>query len=532
MTILKPISQFSVLTFISRLFGLVRDWLFANFFGADGMMDAFLIAFKIPNFFRRLFAEGAFSQVFIPILIGTRSSTDKSLMQTLSSAQRELTSGVSARLYTTVFIFCLFGMLFSPWLISIFAPGFVRDPAQSLLGANLLRITFPYLFFMTVIALLNGLLNMAGRFVIGAILPILLNICFIVSALYLRSLFDPPITILAVALFIAGLLQLSMISVVAYRRGLLIMPRWQISPKNQQKINTMGKLLLTALLSVSITQINLLVDMLLASTLPQGSISWLYYGQRLMELPNGIFIVAISTVVLPVFSYLIQKSTLQEFSPHVDRALLLGATITLPSMIGLILFDQVIISLLFQGGAFAYTDVLQSAKALSAYAVGLPAFMLTKICLPCFFAYQNTKTPLLCSIISVIINIVLSLWLIEFMAHLGLAIATSIATWTNAILLYFFLVKQQKILFFNAGIELLKILAINLLFAFALYQVDVLIVRWQDWEKWQQGMVLSILIGISILVYVLLCFVFRLNIQQWLNWKIHKATLITENESP
>lgn len=526
MSILKSISQFSTLTFLSRIFGLIRDWLFARFFGADGTMDAFLIAFKIPNFFRRLFAEGAFSQVFIPILVGNDPNikNNKSAYQ-LSNKQRELASGIAARLYTTVFVFCCLGMILSPWIISLFAPGFAHYPEQSLLSAELLRITFPYLLLITVVALLNGLLNVVGHFATGAALPVILNLCFILATLYFQALFDPPIKVLAVAVFIAGLGQLIAIAWVAHRQGLLILPRWRISPENKQQLRKMGRMLIPALFSVSIIQINLLVDILLASGLSQGSISWLYFGQRLMELPNGVFIVAISTVILPTFSYLLKNQSVSEFSPHVDRAVLLGLFITLPSLLGLVVFDNAIISLLFGGGAFDDTDVINSAKALKAYAFSLPAFMLIKIYSPCFFAYQNTKTPLLCSIIAVMINIALSLLLIQSLAHVGLAIATSIAAWVNALLLYICLIKQGKVLFFQAKIEACKLMIINGIFALGLYQASSYLDNWVDWDKWQQGLSLLGIITISVSIYMLLALLFRLNIKQWLVWRINNKSI-------
>jgi putative peptidoglycan lipid II flippase len=527
MKILKSISQFSGLTFISRLFGLVRDWLFARFFGADGLMDAFLIAFKIPNFFRRLFAEGAFSQAFVPIVIGSKEKTttlqnDGNANTTLSPTQKELVAGISARLYTTIFIFCTIGIIAAPVLISIFAPGFSDNPEQATLSADLLRITFPYLLFITVVALLSSLLNIGGRFAIGAMVPIVLNICFVLAILYASEVFNPSIKVLAVSVFIAGFLQLLILTIAAYHRGLLIMPRWRVSPQVKEQMHKMKIMLIPALLSVSVIQINLLVDMLLASTLPEGSISWLYYGQRLMELPNGIFIVAISTVILPTFSYLIKEKSPSEFSSNVDRAVLLGLFITLPSMLGLVYLDERIISMLFQGGAFENNDVSNAAKALSAYALGLPAFMLIKIYSPCFFAHHDTKTPLRCSIITVIINISLSLLLIDSLAHVGLALATSISVWANALLLYFFLIQQKKILFFQSLKELLKIFAINVLFAVALLQTPALLNEWQDWSKLQQSITLMGIIAISVMAYLLLSVLFRLNFRQWIEWKVNR----------
>ena len=416
-------------------------------------------------------------------------------------------------------MFCLLGMLASPFVVTLFAPGFADYPEQSLLSADLLRITFPYLFFITVVALLSGLLNIKGNFAIGAIIPVVLNICFILSAIYFRDIFDPQITILALSVFIAGLLQFLILVIVAYQRGLLILPRWRISSKNKQQMKKMGKMLIPAILSVSVIQINLLIDMLLASTLPQGSISWLYYGQRLMELPNGVFIVAISTIVLPTFSYLLQKNNKEEFSPHVDRAVLLGIFITLPSMLGLIFLSKEIISLLFQGGAFNQIDVLQSAQALSAYALGLPAFMLIKIYSPCFFAYQNTKTPLICSIIAVIVNISLSLLLIQSFAHIGLAIATSIATWVNALMLYVFLLKEKKVILFQAQKTLCKVLIINAVFALILYQIQQHLITWHDFDKLQQSIILFAIIACSVMLYFLCSLLLRIDFRQWLTWK-------------
>lgn len=413
------------MTMFSRILGLVRDIVIAKLFGSTVAADAFFVAFKIPNLFRRLFAEGAFSQAFIPVLTEYKGAGEQEKVSGLVGA----TAGA---LTSVLFAVVAIGVLAAPWVIAVFAPGFMQDAKKWELATLLLRITFPYLLFISITALFGSLLNTYGRFAIPAVTPALLNVALIGAALYLAPSMDEPVVALAVGVFIGGVLQFAMQFVAVMRLGVLRRVRINFNhPGVRQILRLMGP----AMFGVSVAQINLLIDTLIASFLQTGSISWLYYSDRLVEFPLGVFGIALATVVLPNLSRQHMDGQADNFSATLDWALRLVLLISLPAAFALAMLAGPMLSTLFQYGALTERDVIMAGRSLVAYSTGLTAFILVKILAPGFYAKQDTRTPVRIGVIAMCSNVVLNLILVIPLAHAGLALATSLAAFLNAGLL-------------------------------------------------------------------------------------------------
>jgi len=422
------------MTTLSRILGFVRDIIFARLFGASAAMDAFLIAFKIPNFFRRLFAEGAFNQAFIPVLSEYKTQQDP-------HALKNLIDRVAGSLGIILLFITITGMLAAPLVIMIFAPGtYLHDPAKYYLASDLLRLTFPYLLFISLTALAGGILNTMGHYWVSAFTPVLLNVCLIAAALWIAPFMDNPIESLAWGVFVAGILQFLFQIPFLKKIGLLPRPKIAFSDPGVQKIKT---LIIPALFGVSVSQINLLLDLALASLLITGSISWLYFSDRLMEFPLGVFGVALATVILPSLSQKHAQDDPRAFSNTLDWALRLCLSIGLPAALALAVLAGPMIATLFQSEAFTAEDVQRAASSLTAYSAGLLGFMFIKVLAPGFFARQDTKTPVKIGIIAMVANMVFNLILIWPLQHVGLALATSLSSLLNAGLLYWKLRSTQ-----------------------------------------------------------------------------------------
>ncbi len=431
--LLRSAGVVSALTMVSRVMGLIRDMIVANVFGAGGGVDAFFVAFKIPNFFRRLFAEGAFSQAFVPVLSEYRSQKD--LLQV-----RLLVSYTAGTLGGFLFAITLACVVFAPMVTYLFAPGFHQFPEKFTLAADMLRLTFPYLLLISLTAFLGSVLNSYGHFAAPAFSPVLLNLVLIGAALFVAPLMDPPIMALAWAVLAAGVVQLVFQLPFIKRQQLLVRPRWGWHDPGVRRIM---KLMIPAMFGVSVAQINLLLDTILASFLQDGSVSWLYYSDRLMELPLGVFGVAIGTVILPSLSRNHAAQSKQEFSATLDWALRFVLLIGIPSSLALLVLAGPLLTTLFQYGAFVDSDVMRASLSLQAYSLGLLAFMLIKVLAPGFFARQDTKTPVSIGIKAMAANMVFNLILIFPLAHVGLALATSLSATLNAGLLFRVLIKQS-----------------------------------------------------------------------------------------
>lgn len=432
MGLLRSTAVVGGFTMLSRVLGFARDVVFARYFGAGAGTDAFFVAFKIPNFMRRLFAEGAFSQAFIPVLSEYRA-------QRSSEESRALVSAVAGTLGGFLLVLSALGMLAAPLLVGLFAPGFVDNGAKFELTSELLRITFPYILFISLTALAGGILNTWGRFAIPAVTPIWLNITLITAAL-LSDRFEVPVVALAWGVFAAGLIQLVFQLPFLARLGLLARPVWGWSRDGVQRII---RLMIPAIFGSSVAQINLLLDTVIASFLVTGSVSWLYYSDRLVEFPHGVFGIALSTVILPSLSVRHAESDPEAFSRTLDWALRWVVLIGLPATVGLILLAGPILTTLFQYGKFTPHDVRMASLSLMAYALGLLGFILVKVLAPGFYARQDTRTPVRIGIYAMVSNMAMNVIFVVPMAmagfegpHAGLALATAVSAFINAGLLF------------------------------------------------------------------------------------------------
>lgn len=488
------------MTLISRLLGLVRDMVFARF-GIGVGMDAFLVAFKIPNFMRRLFAEGAFSQAFVPVL--TEYKTRGEL-----AAVKALVDRVAGTFAGLLGLLTLVGVLASPLLVVLFAPGFLDEPSKFDLTAQMLRFTFPYLMFMALVAFVAGILNSYGKFGVAAFTPVWLNVVLIAAALLIAPKLEEPMLALAWAVLVAGFVQLLFILPALRTLRLLPRPRWGLRDPGVRKIM---KLMVPGIIGSSVAQINLLFDTLIASFLITGSVSWLYFADRLVEFPLGIFGIALATVILPLLSRSHAGGNTQAFSATLDSGLRWVLLIGLPATVGLMVLAEPAVTTLFQYDEFAPRDVHMAALALLAYAVGLPGFMLVKILAPAFYSRQDTRTPVRIAVWSMVANMVMNVVFVVPMvvfkvsgAHAGLALATALASYLNAGWLFYRL-REDGVFTPLAG---WKLLAARLLFA-NLAMAVVLIWGLPPQEAWQsmgglgRASHLASWVGIGALVYLI-----------------------------
>lgn len=428
------------LTFGSRILGFIRDVLFAVLFGAGPGMDAFLVAFKIPNFMRRLFAEGAFAQSFVPVLSATR--------QNESSAEvRELADVVAGTLGLILVGITIVGVLAAPVLIYIFAPGFASTPDQFDLAVDMLRVTFPYMLFISLTAFAGGILNTWGRFSVPAFTPVLLNICLIGAAVLLAGYFQRSVMALAIGVFVAGIVQLLFQLPFLKQIGMLPRPRWGW---RHSRVRRILKLMVPILFGSSVAQVSLLLDTLLASLLAHGSVSWLYYADRLMEFPLGVFSIAIATVILPHLSARHATASAQAFSDTLDWALRMLLVIGLPAMLGLFLVAGPLVTTLFNYYSFTAHDTRMTRYALMAYAFGFMGFSLVKVLVTGFFSREDSRTPVRCAVISLAVAMLgnlafvgLFVWMDWAAPHVGLALGTSLGAFVNAGLLYRYLWRDE-----------------------------------------------------------------------------------------
>lgn len=481
-------------TFASRILGLIRDVVIARFFGADLHVDAFLVAFRIPNFSRRLFAEGAFTQAFVPVLSEYKT-------QCSHAEVRDLSAYVSGALGLVVALVTLIGIIAAPIMVMVFAPGFIGSGDKYSLTVDMLRITFPYLLFVSMIAFAGGIMNTYGRFGVPAFTPVLLNVALIGSAIWLAPHLEQPITALAWGVFLGGVVQLLFQLPFLYRLGFLTRPRYRREHEGVRKI---ARLIVPAIFGVSVSQINLLVDTLIASFLVTGSVSWLYYSDRLMEFPLGVFGIALATVILPSLSQKHAARSSEEFSETLDWALRLVLLIVLPASLGLAILAGPMLTTIFQYGEFGARDVQKASLSLMAYSVGLLGFVYIKILAPGFFARQDTRTPVRVGIIAMLANIVLNLMLVFPLAHAGLALATSLSAFLNAGLLYKILRKQGVYRPKSGwGAFALRVLTANVLMALLLLWGRGELSLWLEWDLYQRVWKLGLLIGGGAVTYFL-----------------------------
>lgn len=423
------------MTLVSRITGLARDVVFAGLIGAGAGVaaDAFYVAFRIPNFLRRIFGEGAFSQAFVPVFTEykTRATPEEA---------RAFVDHMTGVLGVILFVVTLVGVLAAPVLVMVLAPGFLDEPHKYDLTVQMLRIMFPYLLFISFVAMAAGILNTYGKFGAAAFTPVLLNLCLIGAAVWLAPRMAEPVMALAWGVFLAGAVQL--VFQWPFLRAIRMAPRPRLKPAHDG-VGRVFKLMLPAIFGVSVSQLNLLVNTLLASFLVTGSVSWLYYSDRLMEFPLGVFGIALATVILPSLSHKHATNSHEEFSHLLDWALRWVVLVGLPASVALVVLAGPMLATLFHFGAFNANDVRMSASALMAFSLGLLGFLLVKVLAPGFYARQDTKTPVRIGIVAMLANIVLSLVLVYPLKHVGLALAISLAAFLNAALLYRWLRKHN-----------------------------------------------------------------------------------------
>jgi putative peptidoglycan lipid II flippase len=499
--LLRSTAVFSGLTMVSRVLGFVRDMVFANLFGAAAATDAFFVAFKIPNFLRRLFAEGAFSQAFVPVLTEYKTLRDKAEV-------RLLVADVSGTLGLVLLLLTGLAMIGAWPLVTVFAPGFTGDAAKFALTAEMLRITFPYLLFISLTALAAGVMNTYGHFAIPAVTPVWLNLVLIAAAFWLTPLFEQSVVGLAWGVFIAGVVQLLFQLPTLARMGMLARPRWAWRNEGVQRIL---KLMLPGIFGSSVAQINLLLDTIIASFLVSGSVSWLYYSDRLVEFPLGVFGIALGTVILPSLSQRHAEADPHRFSRTLDWALRWVLLIGTPAMIGLILLSGPIIATLYQHGAFNLEDVDMSRLSLMAYAIGLPGFILVKVLAPGFYARQDTRTPVRFGVYAMVSNMLLNIAFVVPMAmagikgpHAGLALATGLAAFINAGMLFHRL-RKDGVYHAESGwgsFTLRILLANGAMVAFLWWGSDGL-AQWISWHAMERVWHLSGLILGAAVIYVI-----------------------------
>jgi putative peptidoglycan lipid II flippase len=500
--LIKSTAIVSAMTILSRILGFVRDIVLAQVFGAKAATDAFFVAFKIPNFMRRLFAEGAFAQSFVPVLSETKATADE-------GAVKDLVDHVTGTLGLLLLVITVIGILLAPVLIMLFAPGFIltQGEEQAVLASTMLRITFPYLLFISLTALAGGILNTYGRFAVPAFTPVLLNLCMISAAVLLAPHMDKPVMALAWGVLAAGIAQL--LFQFPFLRQIGMVPRPRLRRKHAG-VSKIMKLMLPALFGSSVAQINLLLDTVIASFLAAGSVSWLYYSDRLVEFPLGVFGIALATVILPNLSSRHAESSPKLFSMTLDWALRWGLLIGLPATVGLFMLAPPMIVTLFQYGEFNNDAVLMTSLSLMAYSLGLVGFIMVKVLVPGFFARQDTRTPVRIGIIAVVANMLLNIIIVVPMAmsgatapHAGLALATSCSSIINASLLFKTL-KRTGIYQARRGwpILIMQIIMACTAMGFYLLWAKADIGLWLQWGATQRVWNLAMLIAIASLVYI------------------------------
>ncbi|MDR5610175.1 MULTISPECIES: murein biosynthesis integral membrane protein MurJ [unclassified Arsenophonus] len=486
MNLLKSLAAISSMTMFSRILGFIRDAIIARFFGAGAATDAFFVAFRLPNLLRRIFAEGAFSQAFVPILAEYKN-------QQGDEATRTFIAYVSSLLTLILAIVTLAGILAAPWIIYITAPGFTDTPDKFDLTVRLLRITFPYILLISLVSLAGAILNTWNRFSVPAFAPTLLNISMIISVLLLAPYCEPPIIALGWGVFAGGILQLLYQLPYLQKIGMLVLPR--ISFRNSGVWRVL-KLMGPAIIGVSVSQISLIINTILASFLQSGSVSWMYYADRLMELPTGVLGVALGTILLPSLAKSFSTGDHKEYQRLMDWGLRLCFLLALPCAIALAILAEPLTVSLFQYGNFTAYDAVMTQRALIAYCVGLMGLIVVKVLAPGFYSRQDIKTPVKIAIITLILTQLMNLAFIGSLKHAGLALSIGLAACFNALMLYWQL-RRQAIFSPLAGWGkfLLKLIAALIV------MVAVLLLLLNFMPPWEQGNMLMRITRLLLVVF-------------------------------
>ena len=501
MNLLRTLMAVSSLTMVSRVLGYVRDFFIARAFGAGLLTDAFFVAFRIPNLLRRLFAEGAFSQAFVPILAEYKN-------RSTPQDTRSLVDAIGTILFLALVAAAALGVVLAPLIVYVTAPGFVDEPEKFAVTVQLLRITFPYIVFISLVALSAGILNTWNRFAVPAITPALLNVAFIIGAAFFAGYFDPPILVLAWAVFAGGVLQLAF--QVPFLLKMKLLPRWRLD-FSHPGVRRVLLLMAPAAFGVSVSQVSLVLNQIFASFLPTGSVSWLYYADRLMELPAGVLGVAVGTILLPSLSKYHANANLAEYSRLLDWGLRITVLLAVPAAVALAVMALPLIAMLFQYGRFTVEDAWMTRQALVAYSLGLVGMILVKILAPGFYARQNVRTPVKIGLVTLAATQLMNLALVGPLRHAGLALAIGLGACLNAGLLYFYL-RRSEIFVPQPGwpLFILKVLAAVFFMAIVLFTTMGEPAWWLQagWLK-VPGVLGLVLIGTATYAGCLLAFGFR-----------------------
>lgn len=496
--IVKSTSIVSFMTLISRVLGFVRDVILALIFGAGPAFDAFVVAFKLPNFLRRLFAEGAFSQAFVPVLSEYRAQREHADV-------RAFVSHIAGTLGFVLMLTVIVAELFVPVIVMVFAPGFVNDPVRYQYATHMLHITFPYILLIALTAFAGATLNTFNRFALPAFTPVLLNVTLILVAWFWSPHTSTPIYTLAWGVVIGGVMQL--ILQFPFLKRIKVFPNKPRPNFKDPGVRRVMKLMVPALFGVSVAQIGLLMDNFFASFLRAGSISWLYYSDRLVYLPQGVIGVALATVVLPHLARHFSKRNSGAYTKTLDWALRTVCLIGIPASLGLFMLAGPILTTLLYHGEFHARDVIMTAQSLRMFALGLPAFMLVKILASAFYSRQNIKTPVIIAACSVAANLLFIFLLISPMQHAGLALSTSLASYVNAGALLFILFWRK--VYRPApgwGYLALRLLTANVLMFLFVFFFQGEITEWFQLELWGRVWHLLVLLAVSVLIYFVTIF--------------------------
>ena len=500
----KSLAKVGSNTMLSRVLGFVRDLVFAHTFGANANTDAFFVAFKIPNFLRRLFAEGSFSVAFVPVLAEYKA---KRSMDEL----KLFVNHVAGTLGGILLLVTALGVLGSPVLVMIFAPGFIGVEGKMDLAADMLRLTFPYLLFISLTAFAGSILNTYNRFGIPAFTPVLLNLSLIGCAIWLSPHMERPIVALAWGVLLAGIVQF--LFQLPFLKQLGLLPKFKFAPKDEG-VRRIVKLMLPAIFGVSVTQLNLLLDTLIASFLEDGSISWLYYSDRLMEFPLGILGVGLATVILPSLSQKHATESPDGFSHTLNWALRWVLLLGVPCAVGLFMLAGPMIATLFQSEVFLPSDVAMAQRSLMAYSLGLIPFIMIKVLAPGYYARQDTKTPVKIAIIAMVSNMVFNIILVFPLAHAGLALATTLSACINAGMLFRGLRKEEVFTPEGGWLSLIiRGLVASAALGALLYVMGGSLEGWVSMELWDKiwQLLLLIISGAGLYFVVLLLLGIRMN---------------------
>jgi putative peptidoglycan lipid II flippase len=497
MGLFKSLSVVSFFTLVSRLLGLVREMVLAAKFGASASTDALFVAFRIPNLLRRLFAEGAFAQAFVPILAEYRRSEG-------DERAKLLIAHVASLLSLLLLIISILGVLFAPYLVYVIATGFSESSGQAELTASLIRLTFPYLLFISLTSLFSSVLNTWGRFAVPAFTPALLNLSFILSALYLTPYFEPPIMALGLAILLGGIAQLAF--QIPFLLRLKLWPKLKWRPNDPGVIRILRKMA-PAVIGVSAAQISMVINTNIASRMQEGSVSWLTFADRLMELPVGLLGVAMGTVILPALSVSVADKKAEEYQSTLEWGLIVMLVISIPSVAGLIALSEPILITLFMRDQFSFDDVSMTQVAFWGYGIGLVPIVMIKLFAPVFYANKDTQTPVRIAIKAVIVtqflNVIFWMLMPNHIKHAGLALAISGGAWLNAIMLVIELRRKGLFVLANkwvlVGRDCLIAAAImTLVISFTAIKID-----WLAYDSWERAGLLSGVILVGFTVYAL-----------------------------